>query len=98
MLSPISVNYLFECHQTFFANSVSFYQFFYKTEKFSDYRDRALDWIFGDNRIKTNLVEITKIDVPARIMTRKGELFVKNNHFKGSYEVGSYIFALAVKN
>jgi hypothetical protein len=98
ILSPVSVNYLFECHQTFFANAVSFYQYFYKTEKFSDYRYKALDWIFGENRMKTNLVEITKIDIPARIMSRKGELFIKNNYFKGSYEVGSYIFALAVKD
>ncbi len=97
MISPVSVNYLFECHQTFFANAVSFYQYFYKTDKFSDYRKRALEWIFGENRIKTNLVEITKIDIPARIMSRRGELVIKNNNFKGSYEVGSYIFALAVE-
>ncbi len=98
ILSPISVNYLFECHQTFFANAISFYQFFYETDKFSDYRLKALAWIFGKNRIKTNLVDITKIDIPARIMSRKGDLIIKNNNFKGSYEVGSYIFALAAKD
>jgi len=96
VVSPKSVNYLFECHQTFFANAVNFYQYFYQTSKFSDYRQLALEWIFGDNRIKKNLVSISKLNIPTRIMTRKGKLFLKNNNFKGSYEIGSYIFSLSV--
>lgn len=98
VISIKSVNYLFECHQTFFANAISFYQYFYQTAKFSDYRQKALDWIFGENRINQNLVSITKLNIPTRIMSRNGEVYIKNQNFKGSYEVGSYVFALAVNN
>ncbi len=96
IISPLSVNYLFECHQTFFANAISFYQYFYLTTKFSNYRQKAMEWIFGENRIKKDLVLITQLDIPIRIMSRKGDIIIKNNNFKGSYEIGSYIFALAV--
>ena len=53
-----------------------------------------MEWIFGENRINEDLVSITKIDIPTRIMSRKGQLYINNNDFKGSYEVGSYVFAL----
>lgn len=98
MVSPTSVNYLFECHQTFYANAISFYQYFYKTNKFSIYKEKAMEWIFGKNRINKNLVSITKLNIPTRIMSRKGEIKIKNNNFKGSYEVGSYVFALNAIN
>ena len=91
---PKSAAYLFECHQTFFANAIKLYQTIFSTNKFDEYQKKSLDWIFGQNRIKTNLVEITKINIPARIMTINGKLFVKGQNFKGSYEIGSYILAL----
>jgi hypothetical protein len=98
IISPYSANYLFECHQTFFANAIAFYQNFYKTTKFTEYKQKALDWIFGVNRIKEDIISITKLNIPTRIMSRKGKLNIKNNNFIGSYEIGSYIFALSNKN
>lgn len=95
IISPTSANYLFECHQTFFANAVIFYQYLYKTDKYSEYKNLALDWIFGENRVNKNLIEITNLGVPCRILSRKGNFFIKRQNFKGSYEVGSYIFSLS---
>ncbi len=86
--------YLFECHQSFFTNAVKLYKTVYNSNRFDEYSKKAMDWIFGQNRIKTNLVEVTKINIPARIMTLDGNLFVKGQNFKGSYEIGSYILAL----
>jgi len=95
IISPKSVRYLFECHQTFFANAITFYQHFYQTIKYSDYKQKVLEWIFGKNRIKKNLSEITGIGIAARIMDTSGNLFIQGQQFKGSYEIGSYILALS---
>ncbi len=92
---PKSTNYFFECHQTFFANTIILYQHFYETCKYENEKMLALNWIFGKNRINKNLTEATGLDIPSRIMTKDGRLFVEGNAFKGSYEVGSYIFALS---
>ena len=90
-----SAKYLFECHQTFFANSVNFYEFFFNSKNFKQEKISAMDWIWGKNRINKNLIEITGIDIPARIMDLKGNLFIKGQQFIGSYEIGSLILALA---
>ena len=95
VFSHRSVSYLFECHQTFFVNSICFYNYFFDKNLFEDEKNKALAWIFGENRLRKNLVEITGINLPSRIMNLKGRLFIKNQQFKGSYEVGSYILALA---
>lgn len=95
MLVPASAEYLFECHQTFFANAVALYQLNFNTSLFQTEKESALAWIFGSNRIKQNLCELTGIKIPARIMTRSGTIFVPKEQFKGSYEIGSYIMALS---
>ena len=95
ILSSKSAKYLFECHQTFFVNAVNFYQLFYGRKDYSNERIKAIDWLYGDNRLNINLVDITKINLPVRIMDTNGNLFIKGQQFKGSYEVGSYILALS---
>ena len=92
---PRSSKYLYECHQTFFANTVKMYKYFFNSNKFNYEKEAALKWIFGDNRIDVDLRNVTGIDLPARIMTTDGKMIVPNNRFKGSYEIGSYIFSLA---
>jgi len=85
---------LFECHQTFFVNAVFQY---YKAagEKYYDpYVKRAMDWIYGNNSLNKNLVEISGIGVPMRMMSIKGKMDVNGQMFKGSYEIGSYVMAL----
>ena len=85
---------LFECHQTFFVNAVFHY---YKAggEKYYDpYVKRAMDWIYGNNSLNKNLVEISGIGVPMRMMSIKGKMNVNGQMFKGSYEIGSYVMAL----
>jgi hypothetical protein len=89
--------FLFECHQTFFANTINFYQLEFNSDEFQEQKLKAMNWIFGKNRINKNLVNITGIGVPVRIMLTNGNLFIKNQNFKGTYEIGSYILALCAE-
>jgi hypothetical protein len=98
VFNPKSTKYLFECHQTFFANSINFYQKFFSSNLYQQEKVKALEWIWGSNRIKKNLNEITGIGIPARIMNTSGELLIKRQQFIGSYEIGSLILALAAQN
>lgn len=85
---------LFECHQTFFVNAVSHY---YKAEGEKNYDThirRAMEWIFGNNALNKDLVEISDIGVPMRMMSIKGKMGVNGQMFKGAYEIGSYMMAL----
>jgi hypothetical protein len=91
-----SSEFLFECHQTFYVNSINLYQYFFKDEgAFIKEKQYAMDWIFGENRNGIDLVKQTGIELPCRIMTKKGSFFVEGEKYKGSYEVGSYILALS---
>lgn len=94
--NPRSAQYLFECHQSFFAISVLFYNYFYNEKKFIHEAIAAMDWIFGNNRLGKNLVTLSGIEVPLRIMDKKGNLFIKRQNFKGSYEIGAYILAINI--
>jgi len=85
---------LFECHQTFFGNAVFQY---YKAGGKKDYNKHirlAIDWIFGNNILHKNLVEISSIGIPMRMISIKGNLDIEEQKFKGAYEVGSWITAL----
>ena len=96
--NPKSAKYLFECHQTFFANSINFYQKFFNSDLFQKEKEKALEWITGNNRIHKNLNDVTGIDIPVRIMHLNGNLFIDGQQFIGSYEIGSLILSLANKN
>lgn len=94
-----SSKYLYECHQTFYANSINFYRYFFKEfDAFNKEKKDSIEWIFGGNRNKENLTYLTGISLPARIMDLNGNYFIKNENFKGSYEIGSYILALSSFN
>lgn len=90
--------FLFECHQTFFINAVNFYQLEFRTKEFEEEKIKAIDWIFGKNRINKNLVDVTGIGQPVRIMHTNGNLFLKGQNFIGTYEIGSYVLSLASFN
>jgi SAM-dependent methyltransferase len=93
--------YLYECHQTFFVNAVAAY---YAAGGRRDYDGpvrRAMAWIFGDNALGRSLVEVAGIGVPMRQLTTDGRLDsrqfvggVRDQQYKGTYEVGSYVMAL----
>ncbi len=88
--------FLFECHQTFYVNAINFYQYIYQDKgAFIKEKQQAMDWLFGKNRRATNLVELTGLSLPCRIMTTDGRYFVEGENYKGSYEIGSYILALS---
>ena len=93
--NPESAKYLYECHQTFFANAINFYQKFFKTDSFQSEKEKAINWIFGYNRINSDLTSLTKLGIPIRLMSLEGEIFIKGQQFKGSYEIGSYILSLS---
>jgi len=92
-----SSKFLFECHQTFFANSVNFFQFRFKTDEYQVQKERAISWIFGNNRIHKDLTGINGTGLPIRIMNLDGNFMIKEQLFKGSYEVGSYVLALSAE-
>ena len=96
--NPRSAKYLFECHQTFFANSVNFYQSFFNSGLLQLEKEKAMEWIWGSNKINRDLSDVTGIGIPARIMDLKGNLLIDNQQFIGSYEIGSLILALTAQN
>ena len=91
---PRSSGYLYECHQTFFVNAIKLYEHFFNEKRYEKEKRSAMEWIFGKNRIGIDLRTVTGIDLPVRIMNTDGIMLIRGNMFKGSYEVGSYIFAL----
>ena len=93
--NPKPSKYLYECHQTFFANAINFYQKFNGTNLFQLEKEKALDWIFGENILNSDLTSLSKIGIPNRIMSLEGNVFIKGQQFKGSYEIGSYILSLS---
>jgi len=93
--------YLYECHQTFFVNAVAHY---YEAGGSRDYDGavrRAMGWIFGSNGLGRDLVEVSGIGVPMRQLATDGRMDhrrfvggVRDQQYKGTYEVGSYVAAL----
>jgi len=98
ILNIKSSKYLFECHQTFFVNAVNFFNKRYRENILVTESTSALEWILGKNRLQADLCKISKIGIPVRIMTLDKKLFVENENYKGSYEIGSYILALSSYN
>lgn len=90
-----SSRYLFECHQTFFANAINFFNNQFNEKFMIEERDKAISWIFGENRMNLDLTKITNLDIPCRIMSKNKNLFIAGENYKGSYEIGSYILALS---
>ncbi|WP_435360923.1 class I SAM-dependent methyltransferase [Haloarchaeobius sp. DFWS5] len=91
---PFHWRYLYECHQTFFVNAVAHY---YAAGGQNDYDSevaRAMAWIYGDNDLGEDLVELSGLGVPMRFVTTGGRMDVGDQMYKGSYEVGSYVMAL----
>lgn len=95
--SPEYWEYLYTCHQAFFVNAVYHYYGAGGERNYDDEVDRALDWIFGGNVLGRDLVEMSGIGVPMRMMTIDGRIAVKGQMFKGTYETGSLISALTSK-
>lgn len=93
--------YLYECHQTFFVNAVAHYYEAGGETDFDAAVGKAMAWIFGDNELGVDLVDVAGIGVPMRHLTTDGNLAepyfvngVRDQRYKGTYEVGSYVMAL----
>jgi hypothetical protein len=98
-LRGISANpfkyYFFECHQTFFTISIEQYLLAGGVKDYSSYEKKAISWIYGTNRFNKNFFDDSPIKgVPLRMCNKNGISTIKNNMFKGSYEIGAYIIAL----
>lgn len=87
--------YYFECHQCFFAHAVFGYAKISSDTEYNGYAIKALEWIFGNNRFNIDLVSVSDLKVPHRILDVNGNLHIKCQHFKGTYEIGGYLMALA---
>ena len=86
--------YYFECHQCFFAHAVHGYSQLSLDNRYDDYAKKALEWIFGDNRFNLDLLKVSGLGVPHRIVDVTGNIHVKGQQFKGTYEIGGYLMAL----
>jgi len=93
--------YFYECHQTFLTNAVAHY---YEAGGENDYDAvvrTAMAWIYGANERGVDLVDRAGNGVPMRHLTADGRIDepyfvdgVRDQRYKGAYEVGSYIMAL----
>jgi len=92
--SPDYWEYLYTCHQVFFVNAVYHYYGAGGDHRYDSEVERAIEWIFGSNTLGRDLVEMSGIGVPMRMMTIGGRIDVKDQMFKGTYEIGSFISAL----
>ena len=86
--------YYFECHQCFFAHAVFGYARISSNTKYNGYAIKALEWIFGNNRFNIDLLSVSDLKVPHRIVDFNGNLHIKGQQFKGTYEIGGYLMAL----
>jgi SAM-dependent methyltransferase len=93
--------YLYECHQTFFVNAVAHYYRAGGTKNYDTAVRKAMAWIYGDNALGVDLVEVAGNGVPMRHLTTDGRLDepyfvdgVRDQRYKGTYEIGSYVMAL----
>lgn len=89
----ISRDLLFECHQTFFFNSIHYLNLL-KIKNYDEYAKRALQFIYGKNAFGINLLYLSDLGVPWRVITVNRKWKIKKHMFKGTYEIGSYIRAL----
>ena len=86
--------YYFECHQCFFAHAVFGYARISSDTEYNDYAIKALEWIFGNNQFNIDLLSVSDLKVPHRIVDVNGNLHIKGQQFKGTYEIGGYLMAL----
>jgi hypothetical protein len=92
---PPHWDFLYECHQTFFVNAVMSYYRAGGTRNYDREVREAMSWIYGNNSLGMNLVDLSRIGVPMRQMTVCERMDVPDQMYKGTYEIGSYIMALA---
>ena len=86
---------LFSCHQAFFVYAVQVYRELMKdTNAFTDPRDNALRWEFGQNVVGENLFELNGIGVPTRIIITTGETELPTDRWVGIYEIGAMIMCM----
>ncbi|WP_435335194.1 methyltransferase domain-containing protein [Haloarchaeobius sp. TZWWS8] len=91
---PHHWRYLYECHQTFFVNAVAAYYAAGGEKSYDREVARAMAWIYGNNDLDADLVELSGLGVPMRFVTTTGRMDVADQMYKGSYETGSYVMAL----
>ena len=86
--------YYFECHQCFFAHAIFEYSRLSHDDTYNSYAKKALEWIFGENRFNIDLLNVSGLNLPHRIIDVNGNLHVKGQYFKGTYEIGGYLMAI----
>ena len=86
--------FLFECHQTFFINSIYFYYQAWWKKNYNKEINKAFNWLTKNNILNTNLIELSSINLPIRFMTIDWNINYKWQNFKWTYEIWSYIMTL----
>lgn len=91
---PPHWEFLYSCHQAFFAVAVAHYYAAGGENDYDTELGEAMRWVYGENARGENLVDCAGIGVPVRYMTLDGEMRVDDQQFKGAYEVGADVMAL----
>lgn len=86
--------YYFECHQCFFAHAIFGYSRISHDGTYICYAEKALNWIFGRNRFNVDLLSVSELNVPHRIIDVNGCVHVYGQYFKGTYEIGGYLMGI----
>lgn len=94
---PYGSHIYYECHQCFYSIAVSLFSSLSGDKVFMQSNDKVLSWIFGDNRWGMDLTDPGVSGLPIRCVSMSGKTSLWNNRFKGVYEVGAYLAALALK-
>lgn len=86
---------LYSCHQAFFIYAVQvFRQLTDDPNAFTDARDNALRWLYGQNVAGVDLFDKSGIGIPMRIMLLSGEMDVATQQWVGIYEIGAMIMCM----
>ncbi|MCA9216483.1 MAG: hypothetical protein KDB27_25615 [Planctomycetales bacterium] len=86
---------LFSCHQAFFIYAVQAYRDLTEDRTaFTEARDNALRWQYGQNVTGKNLFELNGIGVPTRIVLTSGATETPVDRWVGIYEIGAMIMCM----
>lgn len=92
---PYGSDLYYECHQCFFLIAALTYQKIADNREFADVVISACQWIYGQNRWRFDLTDHGLSGLPIRCVSKKGRVDLPMNRFKGCYEVGAFLWAMA---
>lgn len=94
-IHPYGFANYYECHQCFYLIALDLLGDFADIEPYAAIANKVFHWLYGSNRWGIDLTAHGIPGVPVRCVNRAGTISPALNHFKGSYELGSYLWAMS---